>query len=51
MKWKNSRKITWRDYKKRKRGLSETMRHGGNEEENEISMGRMRREDKQKIVT
>lgn len=36
-------KITRREHRKRKRGLSEAMRHGGNEEENEISrpMGRM----------
>jgi hypothetical protein len=43
MKRNNSRKITWRDHRKWKRGFSETMRHGGNDEENEISMGRMRR--------
>jgi hypothetical protein len=45
MKKNNSRTITWRDHRKRKRGLSEAMRRGGNEEENEISraMGRMGR--------
>jgi len=45
MRRNNSRKITWRDHRKRKRGLSEAMRRGDNEEENEISrpMGRMRR--------
>jgi hypothetical protein len=42
MKWKNSRKITRRDYRERKKGLSETMRHCGNEQENDMSMERMR---------
>jgi len=45
MKRNNSTKITWRDHRKSQRGLSEAMRHDGNEEENGISrpVGRMRR--------